>query len=103
MQLLQGGKSMRYPGNTLLVMVLSFCFVIAGAGLFTPVSAAVIEAAVNVHLRVVNRCAMSVASSTLNPRVDVHCNRPVAYEVRIHQQTPSSVSRADYGRVVISY
>lgn len=103
MQSLQGGKSMRYPGNTQLVMVLSFCFVIAGAGLFTPASAAIIEAAVNVHLRVVNRCAMSLSSSALNPRVDVHCSRPVAYEIKIHQQPPSSVSEANYGRVVISY
>lgn len=94
---------MRYPGNTQLVIVLSFCLAIAGSGWFTPASAAIIEAAVNVHLRVVNRCAMSVTSFTANPRVDVRCSRPVAYDVKVHQQPPSAVSDSEYGRVVISY
>ena len=94
---------MRYPGNVQLVIVLSFFLATAGAGLFTPASAAIIEAAVNVHLRIVKRCAMSVVSSTANPQVDVRCSRPVAYQVRIHQQQPSSVSESDYGRVVVSY
>ncbi len=94
---------MRYPGHGQLSIVLSFCLAVVCSGLFTPASATIIESTVHVHLRVVNPCAMSVISTAVLPRVDVHCRLPVAFQVQIHQDGVTTASNSHYQRVVINY
>ncbi len=103
MQSLQGEEDMRNPGRYTLAIVLSVFLSVACSGIAFPSSAAIIEAAVNVHLQVVNRCAMSLVTSANNARINVHCNRPVAYHIRVNQEPVQVAQQQQFRRVVISY
>ncbi|GAA0487969.1 MULTISPECIES: hypothetical protein [Tatumella] len=88
--------------NRLLAGVRLFLALVL-AGLVFPVTAALTDAGINIRLQVVNRCAMSVASSADSPQVNVQCPRSVTYLVRVHQQAETYDHQPQYRRVEVSY
>ncbi len=93
---------MQYPDRGVTRIIFAVITAVMCSVAAFPAASQITEASVNVHLQVVNRCAMSLDSSANNARINVHCTRLVAYNVRIHPEA-SHTEQNGVNRVVVNY
>lgn len=92
---------MRYPKRRIIKgIILELAFIAFYLGVIAPAMAQITEASMGVHLRVMNRCTMTVNSD--DGETSVSCSRPVAYRVSISQPVSSSTATVA-NRVTVNY
>lgn len=92
---------MRFPKSRISKGIcLELAFIVFYLGVVGTAVAQITEVSLDVHLRIINRCSMTVNAT--DGDTSVSCNRPVAYRVSIR---PAASSSSDNGmnRVIITY